>query len=148
MNELHLRQTLRALRVDRQPPHDLWPQIAPRLRRQPRRWQPAAWALAASLLLAAGSGLLLAPPRQPDQAAATAMLRHADAMTLQYRAALAELSVAPLPPELRGVAEQLDRDTERLREALHTQPHSLALLHQLRRTYDLRLRLSQRLLLG
>jgi hypothetical protein len=49
---------------------------------------------------------------------------------------------------LRGVADQLDRDAERLREALHNQPESLALLHQLRRTYDQRLRLSQRLLLG
>lgn len=147
MNELQLRQQLRALRVDCAPPQDLWPAIAPRLapRRSRSRWLPLA--LAASLLLALPTLLLLAPPADAP-ASAAGITREADAMAIHYRAALAELSAAPLPAAMRELADQLDHDAEQLREALESNPRSVELLHQLRRTYDQRLRLNQRVLLG
>jgi hypothetical protein len=54
----------------------------------------------------------------------------------------------PLPSSLRGTADQLDSQADRLREALEAHPRSVELLHQLRYAYDQRLRLSQRIALG
>lgn len=159
MNELELRQALRGLRQDRDPAHDLWPGIATRLpavaspRRRP--WLPLALA-AASALVAVLVTRLPAPDSglTPNMAVATAaaapgpLLREADVMIVEYRAALAELSQAPLPLPLRPLADQLDDGARELRDALEHNPQSLDLLHQLRRTYDQRLRLSQRAALG
>lgn len=159
MNELELRQALRGLRQDRDPAHDLWPGIATRLppAASPRRrpWLPLALA-AASALVAVLVTRLPAPDSglTPNTAVATAgaapgpLLREADVMIVEYRAALAELSQAPLPLPLRPLADQLDDGARELRNALEHNPQSLDLLHQLRRTYDQRLRLSQRAALG
>jgi hypothetical protein len=155
MNELELRQALRGLRQDREPRRDLWPGIAARLpAAAPRRrhWLPLALA-AASALLAVLVTRLPAPtdqaaPAMPVAGAPTPLLREADMMIVEYRAALAELSLAPLPPTLRPLADQLDDGARDLRDALERHPQSLDLLQQLRRTYDQRLRLSQRAALG
>ncbi|MCK7592136.1 hypothetical protein [Pseudomarimonas salicorniae] len=149
MNDFTLRQSLRALRTERQPPHDLWQQIAPRLpvrRRAP--WLPLA--MAASLLVALPALLVLMRPVAPAGPArfASEVVREADAMSVQYRAALAEVGHLPLPDALRGAADQLERQAEQLHIALESHPQSVELLHQLRRTYDHRLRLSQRVALG
>lgn len=152
MNELSQRQALRALRQERQPSRDLWPEIAGRLgppasQRRHSRW----WiAVAASLVLALPAPLLWqGPPNAPPQSPpAEGLVRDADAMAIQYRAALAELSAAPLPLSLRGLADDLERDAEHLHQTLEAHPQALVVLHQLRRTYDQRLRLSQRAALG
>ena len=148
MNDFTLRQSLRALRTPQPPERDLWPEIAARLTARPRRrsWLPLA--LAASLLAAVPALWLLQDAGPAAVPPAEEMAREADAMSLHYRAALAELSAVPLPPSLRDAAEQLDVQAEQLREALHAHPGSVALLQQLRRTYDQRLRLSQRVALG
>lgn len=152
MNELSLRQALRGLRDDRQPSYDLWPGIAARLQRPapPRRQRSWMLALAACALLATPALLLWRGPLAlPAPAhAADSLLRDADAMALEYRAALTELGAAPLPRPLRKAADDLDRDAERLHRALERHPQARVLLHQLRRTYDSRLRLSQRAALG
>ncbi len=151
MNDLLERQALRALRQDRQPARDLWPGIAARLGpRATRRAGPWWFALAASLLLAMPAVLLWqGPPGTTTQDSTPAgLVRDADAMAIQYQAALAEVSAAPLPLPLRGIADDLERDAERLHRALEADPQALLVLHQLRRTYDQRLRLSQRAALG
>ena len=159
MNELELRQALRGLRQDRDPAQDLWPGIATRLPTAAspwrRPWLPLALA-AASALVAVLVTRLPAPDSgpTPNMAVATVgtpqapLLREADVMIVEYRAALAELSQSPLPLPLRPLADQLDDGARELRDALEHNPQSLDLLLQLRRTYDQRLRLSQRAALG
>lgn len=157
MNDFTERQALRALRRDIQPARDLWPEIARRLPPPARRARPRWWplALAASLLLALPlvwqRDVPQTGPETPAEAAQTefaGVVREADAMVMQYRAALAELSAAPLPSDLRPLAHSLERDVDALRRALEAQPESVELLHQLRRTFDRRLRLGQRVALG
>jgi hypothetical protein len=75
------------------------------------------------------------------------MLRQVDALSIEFRVALAQLE-GPLPPALRPAARDL-RDSElALRDALREQPQSRFLLDQLRRTYEQQLRLSQLAALG
>lgn len=158
MNELELRQALRGLRQDRDPAHDLWPGIASRLpAAAPRRrhWLPLALAAASALVAVMVTRLPAPDSAAPSSAAVVTasaasapLLREADVMIVEYRAALAELSQAPLPLPLRPLADQLDDGARELRDALEHNPQSLDLLHQLRRTYDQRLRLSQRAALG
>lgn len=158
MNELELRHALRGLRGEREPQRDLWPGIRRRLpsrRRAP--WLPLALAASVALVAVLVPRLLdRAPPADVAIAplAATVatpeppLLREADVMIVQYRAALAELSQSPLPLPLRPLADELDEGARELRAALERNPGSLELLHQLRRTYDQRLRLGQRAALG
>ncbi len=144
-----LRWQLRALRKDAAPAHDLWPGIAGRLAPQaasapPRRWaRPAA--IAASLALVAGMAGWLA--RMGDVATApapTLVQLEAEGLSRQYQAALQEVQ-APMPASLRPTAEALDRDVALIRAALASDPDSVHLLEQLRRTYAHRLALAQRL---
>jgi hypothetical protein len=156
-----LRLQLRGLRRELAPERDLWPGIAARIaaapaathRASPRRFAP--WALAASLVLALGVAWQLQPPSPPvaaqdstSQASARLIDREAEAMTREYRAALQELqastpaSTAPRPeqPALR----ELDRSARQIRTALARDPEARFLLERLRRTYSLRLELTQR----
>lgn len=150
MNEFELRSQLRGLRVDREPDRDLWPGIESRV--PPRRARSLwPWALAASLAVAAVGLAVMRPLLQPEapavaqaEARARPMAREAEAMALNYRAALAELAGRPLPAELRPVARELDDSVREIRLALEEAPDSRLLLEQLRRTYDRRLRLGQR----
>ena len=116
-------------------------------RRSHRGWL----ALAASLLLAA----LLAPllwnqaPVPPSTVAHTSagsmrgLQPYADAMTLEYVAALDQLGGPVLPPALAPVVTELDSSATQIRAALRQDPGATYLLDQLRRTYDQRLRLTQ-----
>ena len=161
-----LRLQLRGLRRELAPQHDLWPGIAARIATAPavsprsstRRFAPLA--LAASVLLALGVAWQLQPPattvRAPastspaatSQASAGLIDREADAMTREYRAALQELQAStpssttpqPVQPALR----ELDRSARQIRTALAHDPDARFLLERLRRTYSLRLELTQR----
>jgi hypothetical protein len=97
----------------------------------------------------------LQPPSSPvatqdstSQASARLIDREAEAMTREYRAALHELqasapaSATPRPeqPALR----ELDRSARQIRTALARDPEARFLLERLRRTYSLRLELTQR----
>ncbi|MEZ5465025.1 MAG: hypothetical protein R3F22_07370 [Lysobacteraceae bacterium] len=170
--DFELRRRLRGLSADRDPSRDLWPGIAQRLdrveqpaslssRRQRRsRW--TAWtALAASVLgVAVLAGFWPTAVQTPtvtveasDESAAViansrALRIQAQAMTVEYQAALAEVGGAPLPLPLQAAAAELDRSALQIREAMNRDPQSSFLLERLRDVYAQRLRLSQRGLLA
>lgn len=152
-----LRLQLRGLRRELAPQRDLWPGIAARLstapaasrRKSPHRFAPLA--LAASLLLALGVAWQMQPPvgdAPASRASAGLIDREAEAMTREYRAALRELQAStppsgtpqPVQPALR----ELDRSARQIRTALARDPDARFLLERLRRTYSLRLELTQR----
>ena len=170
MTESALRLQLRGLRRDLEPATDLWPGVQARIDRLPAQAAAspararhargkhatrfAPWALAASLVLAVGVAWRMQPPPAPaattgiDIVGAVSIDREAAAMTAEYRAALQELqastprrSVArPEQPALR----ELDLSALQIRDALAMDPQSRFLLERLRRTYSLRLELTQR----
>lgn len=159
-DDLDLLRRLKALPREREPASDLWAGIEARLRpaaasRRPVRWLPCA--LAASALLAAvlflqsrpamdAPAVAVAPP-----AAAPAnefVRREAAAITIEYRLALETFAGATLPPELQVAATELDVSARSIRRALRDDPDAVYLLDRLRRTYDQRLKLSQRVLVG
>jgi len=166
MNEFELLRSLRDLPREREPARDLWPGIAARIAtpamtgtapaRAPRR----AWlALAASLLLGAVlAPLLWNPGPAPDLATTPAPVAsapqprglqpEADAMTLEYVAALDQLGGPQLPPALAPALSELDLSATQIRAALRQDPSATYLLAQLRRTYEQRLRLTQLALSG
>ncbi len=167
-----LRLQLRGLRRDIEPAADLWPGIAARLADAPRDARSVApagrsggrgrgasrfapWALAASLVLAVGvawktQAPLLAPAAPSTGADPTALMldRQADAMTREYQAALRELEAAtPDRSEARAeqpVLRELDHSARQIRTALERDPDARFLLDRLRKTYTLRLALTQR----
>ena len=171
MSEFELHRGLRGLPREREPGRDLWPGIAARIAAAPAAAAPASspqrrpagggWlALAASLLFA----VLLAPAlwqdrRAPQPAAppagvadalpaARSLQLQADALTLEYVAALDQLGGQQLPPALAPALTELDSSATQIRAALRQDPGALYLLSQLRRTYDQRLRLTQLALTG
>jgi hypothetical protein len=92
---------------------------------------------------------LAAQPDTRDSARAADLLRHeADALTIEYRVALATFDDALLPPPLQAVARELDAGARELRGALREQPDAPYLLERLRHTYDQRLKLTRRAALG
>ena len=159
-----LRWELRAMRRDAAPERDLWPSFAQRLAVTPqiapapvvarRRWIGIApLATAASLALALGIAWQLRPIETPVPAAndphAQLIAREADAMTLEYQAALREVN-AGAPPHARPAAvapeiKLLDRSAAQIRTALTRDPGARFLLNQLQRTYTRRLELTERL---
>jgi hypothetical protein len=161
-----LRWELRALRRDAAPDRDLWPSIAQRLAATPqiapapvvarRKWRIAPLATAASLALALGIAWQLRPIETPVPGRPAAndphgqlITREADAMTLEYQAALRELN-AGRPPQARPAAvapeiKLLDRSAAQIRTALTRDPEARFLLNQLQRTYTRRLELTERL---
>ncbi|WP_133478369.1 hypothetical protein [Cognatilysobacter segetis] len=144
-----LRWQLRALRRDAPPPVDLWPGIEARLAAapQPRRVAAPRFALAASVLLVIAAGGLVLGTRAPGGTASVAH-REAQSMTREYDRALQAMPDAQAPAELAPAFTELDRSAREIRRALQRDPDSRLLLEQLRRTYSLRLALSQRALVG
>lgn len=176
MSEFELHRALRGLDRERTPSHDLWPAIAARIAAGEARAVPAdsprsrprwPWlALAASLLLAvlvaipqlqppapasaplssAPASRAATPAAQPLQARSLQL--QADALTLEYVAALDQLGGQHLAPALAPALTELDSSATQIRAALRQDPGAHYLLDQLRRTYDQRLRLTQLALSG
>jgi hypothetical protein len=145
-----LRWQLRAQRRDIAPPPDLWSRIEPRLAQPvPARMRPRLprFAMAASVLLAIAAGGVVLGARTPSSTSKVAH-REAQSMTREYDRALQSLPPAAPPTELTPAFTELDRSAREIRRALQRDPDSRLLLEQLRRTYSLRLALSQRLLVG
>lgn len=153
-----LRWSLRGLRRDVAPEHDLWNGIAERIAQTPassqpavnrhqRRWNGAApLAIAASLVFAVGVAWQLRPLSPQAGATQTANLAHeAEAMTREYDAALREVAT----PNRTGfpALQELDRSAAAIRTALTRDPDARFLLDRLRHTYELRLALTQRIAL-
>ena len=157
-----LRWALRGLRRDDPPANDLWPGIAARLQaaatptelavsrnRRRNRFVPAV-ALAASVALAVGLSwqqrAAVDPVAEPGIALISA---EADAMTLEYQAALRELqSAAPPRATATTALQELDRSAAQIRTALTRDPEARFLLDRLQHTYARRLELTQRLALS
>ena len=154
-----LRWSLRGLRHDAQPQHDLWPSIAQRIATTPRvASAPAAptWrrfaplAMAASLALAVG----LVWQLRPDNAATTGsapgaqlISAEADAMTREYQAALQEFEGSAPATGDTAALHELDRSAAQIRTAMARDPDARFLLDRLQDTYARRLALTQRLTL-
>lgn len=163
-DDLDLLRRLKALPREREPSASTWTNIEARLQPQAARRAPRGWMIGLALAASAAVIAVLAtrtPQETPrpaiaQQAApAPAMSpsvelvrRQAEAITLEYRLAQETFAGEALPPELEPVAVELDDSARRLRSALREEPDAVYLLDRLRRTYDQRLKLSQRALLG
>lgn len=154
---------LRALPPQRTPPESVWQGISaaldeasalpvpPVLDRRGRtlastrrRWRlPLSLAAAASL---AAVAVLLLPARAPvpaGPAPAAPLLAQAEAMSGEYRQAMAALPQAAVPADLQPALRDLDASAAQIRSALRERPDAGYLLGQLRRTYDKRLELTR-----
>ena len=148
------------------------PASAPPRRRPATRW-PLLMALAASLVLAVvlalpmlpmspsgvvpgdGSRAVPAPVAAAPAAPADAttpvarggtnspLQLQADALTIEYAAALGQLGTRQAPPALAPSLRELDSSAQTIREAMRQDPQAEFLLGQLQRTYARRLRLTQ-----
>ena len=148
-DDLSLLRDLRTLPREREPAHDLWPGIAPRLqvsaapRRKRNTWRgPLSVALAASLALVAVFALRFVPSDTGPAPRNDLVQREAEAIAREYSVAFDQLG--PLPAPLQPAADELDRSANDIRVALREQPDATYLLTRLRSTYEQRLRLGQR----
>lgn len=156
-NDSALRWQLRQLPREREPGRDLWFGIAAQIRSQASRaqgrtrlarWWPVGLA-AASLALAVGlllRGPLLPAPEPGPATFAYAINRQADAIAIEYQAALSQFEGAPVPEELAPALDELDRSAAEIRQALAAEPEAVFLIEQLRRIYQRRLALTQQAL--
>lgn len=172
-DDFDLLRRLKTLPRARDPVLDLWPGIEGRLVPQAGRRNSRAWLVGLALAASAALVAVLAT-RAPDAPSAPGMVqtqpgsalpartsptpavsmasrlvrREAEAITIEYRLALETFAGQALPPELEIAAWELDDSARRIRSALREEPDAVYLLDRLRRTYDQRLKLSQRALLG
>jgi hypothetical protein len=159
-DELDLLRQLRSLPREREPARDLWPDIQARLapaasKRRLRSRNVARWLLAAGVALALLAALPPALQRQQDAVIDRSaqvdgaglrdalIRREAQAMSDEYRIALAALEPRTLPADLLLASDQLDASAEQLLDALREQPDASFLLNRLRNTYDRRLKLAR-----
>ncbi|MEP6633980.1 MAG: hypothetical protein ABJA62_07195 [Luteimonas sp.] len=156
-----LRLSLRGLRRDMRPEHDLWPVIAERIaattqtpaknqrRSTPAYRRPAWFALAASLIVALGIGWQLRPAHDAvvsTDPTAQLLTREADAMAREYDGALRELGASTRPPAAsqQAALHEIDRSAAQVRIALSHDPDARFLLDRLQSLYARRLALTQR----
>ncbi|MCX7033665.1 MAG: hypothetical protein NT046_06790 [Arenimonas sp.] len=151
MGETELRWQLRQLPREIEPPRDLWPGIAAKLRPARSARKGLGWlaglAIAASLCLAVGIAWRLDSPLPADPQAELVQ-REAQALTREYQAALRQFDGAPLPAPIEPALATLDQSVSDIRRALDSDPGARYLLDQLRRTYSRRLSLTQRAVTG
>jgi len=164
-----LRHSLRALRRDAAPAHDLWPGIRARIeqarpaapattatplpsrvrggqRRRPRRLAALATAASLAAVLAIGWTVVMAPPAPPPQAAtASLILREATHMTNEYRAAWRAFDARRPTGVDASALHEIERNAAAVRAALRQNPDARYLLDRLQSLYALRLDLSRRL---
>ena len=72
----------------------------------------------------------------------------ARAITDEYQAALRQFDGAPMPAQVEPSIAALDRSVAQIQSAIVADPDSVFLLEQLRRTYNQRLQLTQRAVMG
>jgi len=164
-----LRWRLRGLRREESPERDLWPDISARLaasaaapansrgrRRIVRRRSTAWFVTAAALVVAVAIGWQLRPAPDPAPVAPPAtpivavddtpmLLRLADAMALEYQAAVREVEGTGPRIGDAGALAQLDRSAAEIHAALALDPDARFLFERLRRVYAQRLALTRRL---
>ncbi|MGH8054096.1 MAG: hypothetical protein ACREP4_09245 [Stenotrophomonas sp.] len=155
-----LAQRLRELPAERVPSAVVWQRIAaelqqprqpvpvvitpsmlrPVMHRQPRRWPWLAGAAAAVLALI-GTVSLWIPQDRP--APASPLQAQANALTHEYRLAIATIPQDSVPEELLPALHELDTTAVDIRRAIAQSPQAAFLLGQLQRTYALRLELTR-----
>ncbi|HEY9255477.1 MAG TPA: hypothetical protein VIP30_13175, partial [Stenotrophomonas sp.] len=94
----------------------------------------------------AAVAVLLLPGRAPTPigtAPVAPLLAQAEAMSGEYRQAMAALAPTTVPAELQPALRDLDASAAQIRSALRERPDADYLLGQLRRTYDKRLELTR-----
>ncbi|MBB5862799.1 hypothetical protein [Xanthomonas sp. 3058] len=144
---------LQALPQQRQPPVQMWDRIAPALTPRvdgiavaPRR-RAWAWPALGAALAAALAWVVIVPgldrhapalrPAQP------ALVAQAQALSGQYRQAIAAYPVQQVPADLRPALDELDHSAQVIHAAIAKDPRSAFLLSQLQRTYAKRLQLTR-----
>jgi hypothetical protein len=169
-SELDLRWQLRQLPKVRDVPESAWQSINKTLdetlqdaqqqrvsysKKASKSWP--IWAFAASLaaVLAIGLPLWLNKPTTtaPNNPQAQMMAHEVDLMSLEYQAALKEMSHAGDQGQLVEDHAQLelkllDDSAQQIRHAISQNPSATYLLTMLRRTYMQRLQITQRLILS
>ena len=138
-NEFEWRNQMRKLDGAVEPARDLWPDLAARIAaQQPRRarFQRLALAIAATLIVAVASGLLVQRmlPHRPavaDNGGADTIPRPA----LEW--------AQPDNPMLAAAAQDLDGASAQLQQALEQHPDAVFLVGMLNRTNGQRMRLLQ-----
>ena len=155
MTETDLRWQLRQLPRELEPSHDLWPGIAAAIERRParrmHRWMFPSMAMVASLLLVAGLAwqrVGTPPPAMDNDASALVVATESRAITSEYQAALRQYKGAPVPAAIEPALGELDHSVVQIQRAIASDPDSVYLLEQLRRTYSKRLALTQRAVAG
>ncbi|MCD9087449.1 hypothetical protein [Stenotrophomonas sp. SY1] len=156
-----LAQRLRQLPAERLPPAAVWQRIAAELEttprdsvtvpmprpitangasRQPRRWPWLAGAAAAVLALIGSVALWMPQERSaPD----SLLQAQANALTHEYRLAIAAIPQQHMPAELQPALREIDASADSIRNAIDQSPQAGFLLGQLQRTYALRLELTR-----
>ncbi len=160
-NDETLRWQLHGLRQDLPPTRDLWPGIAARLAqaapmvpaasaKSRRHWLP--WAMAASCVLAVGMAWTLHHQQAdgvPSMHAGTTLTeKEAVAMTYDYQHALALMGSPSAAADIDPALGELDRSAAVILDAIQDHPGATFLLDRLRRTYEQRLELTQRAVMG
>lgn len=143
-NEFQWRNEMRKLGGAVEPACDLWPDIGTRIsaqRRQPQRRRPGhiGFAIAATVLIACGAGLVAQRIQSHSQAAIIAQQVAADSDV--PRTALDWAT--PANPVLASAAQDLDGASAQLQQALEQHPDAVFLVGMLNRTNGQRMRLLQ-----
>ena len=148
-NEFEWRSGMRKLQEEVAPDHDLWPSISARLDpRLARRTQSAGWqrrlaAIAATLVIASGAGLIAyrhAP--NPSGLPSTSPAQPQASSAAGGRGARTAFDWAvPTDPKLASAAQDLDKASVDLQAALEAHPDAVFLVSMINRTNAQRMRL-------
>lgn len=152
-NEFQWRNELRKVGGPVEPARDLWPAIAARLepaaRIAPTRRYAGWFALAASLALAIGAGVMTLRVQRDDGARATPDVAQAAlpaapvASTANAPRTALDWDV-PDDPKLAATALKLDNASAQLQDALDQRPDAVFLVGILNRTNAMRMRLMRK----
>ncbi len=138
-NEFEWRNEMRKLGGSVEPVCDLWPDVAARIRsqRSRRRLPRIGMAIAATLIIACGAGLVAQRNAQQH----SPVVVEAERDVAMPRTALDW--VEPANPTLAQAAQDLDGASAQLQQALEQQPDAVFLVGMLNRTNGQRMRLLQ-----
>ena len=163
-SEFEWRNEMRKLGGPVEPARDLWPEIAARIAAQPlapvqsTRRRALGWiALAATVLVAVGAGLMLQQVRHGEPlATATGTAAQPTAPPVAAKPNSAPPTMAadlprtaldwavPEDPRLAATAQDLDNASAQLQDALEQRPDAVFLVGLLNRTNAMRLRLMRK----
>ncbi len=149
-NEFQWRSGMRKLDEKIEPASDLWPAIAARIERDARvvplqsrtAWRQRITAVAATLVIASGAGLLAYHQRENVGVAETAPPVTVPATGARMKMPRTALDWAvPADPKLAAAAQDLDQASADLQAALEARPDAVFLVSMINRTNAQRMRL-------